>query len=897
MPLARWRYTLPLRLRSLFRRDKVEHELNDELLFHIDRQIDEHMARGMKRDEARTAALRAMGGLDQRKEECRDARGVRLIEDFVGDLRYALRMMRRAPSFTVVAVLSLALGIGANTAIFSLLDALLLKSLPVHDPHQLYELRGTAHNPVYQTIRQHNRWFVDLFATSGVSRLDVEVGNAMPERTSVSLVTGSYFSVLGVQPFMGRTFTTADDQVPGGHPVAVASFGYWQRRFARDPDVVGRTVRITGTSITIIGVTPPGFFGERVGAAPDLWVPLTMWGQVVPGRNLLRSPGTGWLTLVGRVKPGISIPEAEAALTALFRQFLLGMLGPNMADDDRRDFARAAVTLAPAHNGLSSLRAQFSRPLQILMAVVALVLLIACANVANLLLARAATRTREIGVRLAIGMGRRRLIRQLTTEGLLLGAMGGLAGLALAWWIREGLLRLVSDDGSRLPLAVTMDTRLLLFVAALALATGVVFGLAPCWQATRVDLVRSVGRVRQSHSGGGRLGLNSLLVVGQVALSLVLVAGAGLFLRTLANLRGVDLGFAPDRLLIVDVDRSAAYPGTEYAALCRRLVQRMTTLAGVESVTFSENGALGGRDSSTNRMRRDDFVPGAEGIPHAQYDIVGPEYFGTMGISRLRGRDIDARDDGTAPPVVAINEQMARRFFGNANPLGRRMRWGYGDGQRDMEIVAVVRDVKQRGPRDDAELRFYVPYFQHAGRELASARFILRTNASPDAVVDRLRQAVRAEDARLSIGSIEVATDLFDRALVRERLVAALSAAFGTLAVVLACVGLYGVLAYRVARRTSEIGVRMAFGAARRTVLMMIVRQDLALVAAGIVVGAPLALAASRYAQGVLFGVSADDAPTLLAAILAITVAGLLAGAAPAWRAMRIEPAAALRHE
>jgi hypothetical protein len=313
MPLARWRYTLPLRLRSLFRRDAVEHELNDELLFHIDRQIDEHMARGMKRDEARTAALRAMGGLDQRKEECRDARGVRLIEDFVGDLRYALRMMRRAPSFTAVAVLSLALGIGANTAIFSLLDALLLKSLPVHDPHQLYELRGTAHNPVYQTIRQHNRWFVDLFATSGVSRLDVEVGNAMPERTSVSLVTGSYFSVLGVQPFMGRTFTTADDQVPGGHPVAVASFGYWQRRFARDPDVVGRTVRITGTSITIIGVTPPGFFGERVGAAPDLWVPLTMWGQVVPGRNLLRSPGTGWLTLVGRVKPGISIPEPEPA--------------------------------------------------------------------------------------------------------------------------------------------------------------------------------------------------------------------------------------------------------------------------------------------------------------------------------------------------------------------------------------------------------------------------------------------------------------------------------------------------------------------------------------------------------------------------------------------------------
>ncbi len=897
MPLARWRHTLPLRLRSLFRRSVVERELDEEIRLHLEQQTQENLARGMTREQARVSALRAFGGVDQRKEECQDARGVRLIEDFAADLRYGLRMLRRAPGFTIVAVLSMALGIGANTAIFSLLDTLLLKPLPVHAPEQLFVLRGTAHYPMYQTVRQQNRWFMDLFATSGVSKLDVDVGDAVPERASVSLVTGSYFSVLGVQPLLGRTFTTADDRVPGGHPVAVASFGYWQRRFARDPDLVGRTIRITGTPITIIGITPPSFFGERVGAAPDLWVPITMWGQVVPGRNLLRSPGTGWLNIVGRVKSGVSIPEAETALTTVFRQFLLDMLGPNMADDDRRDFARAAVTLTPAYNGLSGLRAEFSRPLQILMAVVALVLLIACANVANLLLARATTRTREIGVRLAIGMSRGRLVRQLTTEGLVLGGLGGVAGLALAWWIREGLLRLVSDDGSRLPLAVAMDARLLLFVAALALVTGIVFGLAPCRQATRVDLVTSVGRLRHPHAGGGRLALNSLLVVGQVALSLVLVAGAGLFLRTLANLRSVELGFAPERLLIVDIDRSAAYPGAEYAELCRRLLQRMKTLSGVESVTFSENGALGGRDSRTNRMRPDDFVPGAEGIPHAQYDIVGPEYFGTMGISRLRGRDIDERDTAAAPAVVAINEQMARRLFGSENPLGRRMLWGYGDGQRNMEVVAVVRDVKQRGPRDDAELRFYVPYFQHPTRELASARFALRTIAPPDAIVDRLRQTVRAEDARLSIASIDEATQLFDRALVRERLVAALSAAFGTLAVVLACVGLYGLLAYRVARRTSEIGVRMAFGAGRRTVLMMIVGQDLTLVAAGIGVGVPLAVAASGYIRGVLFGVSANDVPTLCAAVLAMTLAGLLAGVAPAWRATRIEPAAALRHE
>ena len=898
MPLAGWRWTLPLRFRSIFRRSAVERDLDDEIRMHVEEQTRQNLTRGMTHDEARLAALRAFGGVEQRKEECRDARGIRVMEDFVADLRYASRMMRRAPAFTAVAVLSLALGFGANTAIFSLLDALLLKSLPVHEPDQLFALRGTAHYPVYQAIRQHNRWFIDLFATSGVSRLDVEVGNTLPERTSVSLVSGSYFSVLGVRPVIGRTFTTSDDQAPGAHPVAVVSFGYWQRRFASDPDLVGRTIRITGTPITIVGVTPPGFFGERVGAAPDLWVPLTMWGQVVPGRNLLRSPGTGWLSLVGRVKPGIKLAEAEAALTALFRQFLLDMLGPNMADDDRRDFERAAVTLAPAHNGLSSLRGEFSRPLLILMACVALVLLIACANVANLLLARAAARRREIGVRLAIGMGRGRLVRQLATETLLLSGMGALVGLALGSWVREVLLRLVSTDGTRVPLAAAMDARVLLFAAALLLVTGLIFGLAPAWQTTRVDLATSIGRQRLPDSPGNRrFTVSSLLVAGQVALSLVLLVGAGLFLRTLANLRDVNLGFHPDRLLIVDVDRSAAYPGAEYAALARRLLQRMKTIAGVESATFSENGALGGRDSGTSRMRPDDFIPGADGIPQAQYDIVGPEYFGTMGITRFMGRDIDERDDSAAPRVVAINEAMARRYFGRSNPLGRRMLWGVGKTQGEMEIIAVVRDVKQRSPRDEAELRFYVPYLQHPARELASVRFIVRTSGSPEAVLDRVQQTIRSEDPRLSIGSIDIVTDLVDRTLVRERMIATLSAAFGVLAVALACVGLYGLVSYRVVRRTSEIGVRMAFGAARCSVLWMIVRQDLALVAAGIAAGVPLALAASGLTQSLLFGVAASDSATIVAATLAIVLAGFLAGFVPAWRAMRIEPAAALRHE
>jgi predicted permease len=898
MPPARWRYTLPLRLRSLFRRGVVDRELDEELQFHIEQQIEANVARGMTPDAARIAALRAMGGLEQRKEECRDTRRVRVIEDFLMDVRYALRTMRRAPAFSAVAVLSLALGFGANTAIFSLLDAVLLKSLPVHDPQRLFVFQSPGTYPVSQVFRQQ-RSLVHVFASSGALALDVEAGAAPPERTAVALVSGSYFDVLGVRPLAGRTLTENDDRVPGAHPVAVASFAYWRRRFGGDPGLVGTSLWINGQPITILGVMPAGFFGERVGAAPDLWLPLSMWGEVVPGRNLLRSPGTSWLSLMGRLQPGVSRVQAETALTPLMRQALTDAFGPKIADDDRQDIARATVRLVPVNQASTRVRAEFSRPLQILMAVVALVLAIACANVANLLLARAVTRRREIAVRLAMGMRRGRLIRQLLAESLLLSGLAGLAGLVFAWWAREGLLALASADGSRLPVEAAFDARVLVFTGALAIGTGVLFGLAPARQSTHTDVATSLGNMRQTGGDGSRKdALSAWLVAGQVALALVLVFGAALFLRTLGNLRHVNLGFAPERLVILDMAaKPAAYRDVEYATVCRRLLQQMATLGGVASVTMSENGALAGRDSGTNRMRPEDFVPGAEGIPQARYDMVGPEYFGTMGISRLAGRDIDAGDEASAPRVVAINEHMARRFYGTRNPVGSRMLWGIGDSQRAYEVIAVVRNVKHRGLRDEDELRFYVPYFQHPERQLAGARFIVRTTAAPEALVDRLRQTIRAEDKRLSIGSVDVATDLVDRTLVRERMIATLSLAFGALALVLACVGLYGLIAYRVARRTREIGVRMAFGAARRSVLAMVVRQDLALVLAGILAGVPLALAASRLARSMLFGVSAADAATLAGSIAAIALAGLLAGLVPAWRATRIDPATALRHE
>jgi predicted permease len=469
---------------------------------------------------------------------------------------------------------------------------------------------------------------------------------------------------LGIQASIGRIFTVNDDRAPSEHPVAVASYGYWQRRFGGDAaGILNRVVRIGGTPITIIGVAPQGFFGEQVGGAPDLWVPLAMWGQVVPGRNLLQSPGTAWLRIIGRVRPGVTASGAQPGLTRTFQQVMTGIFGPNAAEDVRRDIARATVTLEPAAKGVSNVRAQFARPLQMLTGAVVLVLLIACANIANLLLARGAARRREIDVRLALGMSRARLIRQLLTESLVLAALGGAAGLVIAWLGREALLRLISADGSRLPVAVTTDARLLMFVAVISSATAILFGLAPAWQSARASLVTSLVASRET-GGRPRQRLSAVLVIAQVALSLVLLTGAGLFLRTIANLRDVDLGFAPEQLLILDVNPQAAgYSGDRAIALNVRLLDRTKALPGVSSVTLSEHGVLMGRDSSTNLMRSEGFVAGPEGFPQTRWDVVGPQYFSTIGTRLLSGRDFTEQDDSASPYVVAINEEMARFFL------------------------------------------------------------------------------------------------------------------------------------------------------------------------------------------------------------------------------------------
>ena len=884
--------------RALCRRVAAERELDQELRSFIDMSIEEKVRAGMTREDAARAARVDAGSIAAVKDRVRDIGWETVLETSWRDVRYAGRLLRKSPAFTAVAVLTLALGIGATTAVFNVLDAVMFRSLPVRNPEELVLVGGSQY-PVFQAFGQRTEIFTDLLATSGVRPLDVGIENGMRERTDVSLVSGSYFSTLGVQAAIGRVFTADEDRVPGQHAVAVASYGYWRRRFGRDPAILGRVVRIGTTPMTIIGVAPPEFFGEHVGLSPDLWVPLTMWGQLVPGRNLLESPGTGWLRLIGRLKPGVNVSLAQSTLTGTFRQVVAEIFGPQMPADVRRDTASAIIKLEPAGRGISDLRTQFGYALRSLMAAVIVVLLIVCANIANLLLARGAARKREIDLRLALGITRARLFRQLLTESLVLAGLGGAAGIVIAWIGREALLRLISADGSRLPLQVTMDARLLVFVLAISCATAIFFGLAPAWRPARGGLAPSLAGRSRTVADSQRPG--AVFVVAQVALSVVLLVVVGLLLKTLANLREVDLGFRPERLLVADVDPPAAgYDNERAVALSRRLLDEIEGMPGVLSASLSEHGVLTGTDNGTNLLRPEGFVAGPEGFPRTRWDVVGPRYFSTIGTQIVSGRDFTQRDNAAAPFVVAINETMARLFFGSADAIGRRMVWDVSGAQKVFEIVAVTRDVKGSNAREPAPPRFYLPYFQMPKVRptwvLARVRVLVRTTGDPASLAPTLRELVRSQDAGLAV-RIDEGPALVSRTLVRERMMAILLIVFGTLAVTLACLGLYGVITYQVSQRTREIGIRLALGAQRADVLTPILQRGGIWIAAGIGGGIALALIAARVVQRLLFGVGPHDPGALIGAVAMMSITGLLAMYIPARRATRVDPLVALRCE
>jgi predicted permease len=877
---------LLFRIRALFRRNTVERELDEELRFHLEHQHRQYAKRGLTGEEAQREARLQFGGLAQVKEECRQARGVSLIETSIQDVRHAFRTWGRSPSFATVAVLSLALGIGANTAIFSLMNAVLLRMLPVEKPEELERIGGHLSYPMFRDLRQRNQVFSGLLARQAAPVSLVSTGHT--ERGVAELVSGNYFSVLGVQPILGRAFTDADDRVPMGQPLAVLSFHYWRQRLAADPAILGKTIRIDNYPFQVIGVAPPAFFGVEVGAAPDVWVPIMMQPQIFGrGKPAFDDTGWGWLNLLGRRAPGFNEAQAQVGLNVTFQQ----LIQQGRHKLFRQNPSEAVLHLEPGAKGFSRLRGQFENPLYLLMAVVALVLLIACANVANLLLARSAARRKETALRLALGAGRMRLIRQLLTESTLLGLLGGSLGFLFSTWSVRLLVGFLPADRLPLVLDTRIDVRVLAFALVISIATGLLFGLAPAIQATRSDSSLNDSPVRQR---GGRLELRKVLVISQVALSLLLLVAAGLFLRSLRNAVAIDAGLNTENVLLASMNPDLnGYPRDHIENFYQQLLARLRDLPGVRAVGMSEMALLSGGYSNVGMIVAGRPLPPPGQERGILLNKIGGDFFRTAGGGILRGRDFSSRDTPASPKVAIITETAARHFFAEEDPLGRKVRLG---GVEGVEIVGIARDSKYRSVREDTPRIAYTSFTQDE-RPSGERTVYLRTSGDPLPLVAALRREVQTLDHDLPLYNVKTFAEQKSESLARERLIATLSAFFGALALALASIGLYGVMAYTVQRRTKEIGIRMSLGAVRARVVWMVLRDGLLMVAAGIAVGIPLSLWLSRMVTSQLFGVAPGDPLTLAFAAFLLTAVAALAGYLPAHRASRIDPMAALRCE
>lgn len=910
--MMRWIYKLPLRLRSLFRKSQVESDLGDEIRYHLEELTALNIAKGMAPDSARRAALRELGGIEQIKEECRDMRRVNFIESLIQDLRYGLRQLRRSPGITAVAVLSLALGIGANTAIFSLMNAVMLRNLPVKDPSQLVLLGGGraagSTNDIdtelyswmfYRELQQKNRVFSSVSATTSLlfRSLHGAVGSSGAlEPINVQLVSGTYFSMLGITPVVGRSFTQADDEPAGGHPIAIASYSWWKRRFGRDPSILGKTVTFRSTIYTIIGVAPPDFFGMTVGQSPDLWIPQSMVKEISPGWNGLDNKWFESLYIFARLKPGVSTAQADANVNLLAKQIWHSFAGPVLTRDQQQTLSHTHIPLTSAARGLSRLRFQYSKPLLILMILVMLVLLIACANIANLLLARATTRQKEISLRMAIGAGRGRLIRQMLTESLLMAFIGGALGVVLAWWGSDALLAMVSTGAERLPIKVSPDTTVLLFALVISIATALIFGVIPALRATRVELTPALKEGQGASATGGRSRLAKSLIVGQVGLSLVLLVGAGLFLRTLVNLTNIDTGFNQQNVLLFSIDPAdVGYKKDQRLLnLYQQIEQNIGAQPGVraDSISFFTFDQGAWDDSAT--------VPGnnpPSGIPNdVLFNITGTGYFKTMGIPLLAGRGFNAHDTAASPKVAVINETMANAYFPGGSPIGRHFTIGDSNSAQPLEVVGVVQDAKYMGLEERHWPAAYFPYAQTQNPHFYSDLEV-RYSGDPGIIISEVRKAVSQVDRRLPIAYQRTLAEQVGDSIARQKLTARLSAFFGFLAVFLSIIGIYGVMSYAVTRRTNEIGIRMALGAQPAGVLRMILREVLFLTAASVAVGVPAALAGGHWVASILYDLKPTDPLILGIAIAALVIAALAAGFIPALRASRVNPMTALRHE
>ncbi|MBX9602447.1 MAG: ABC transporter permease [Bryobacteraceae bacterium] len=829
------------------------------------------------------------------------------------DLRFAVRGLRKAPLFAGIAVLSLALGIGANTAIFSLLDQLMLRLLPVRNPHQLALLtwRGahignnTGSNsisyPMYLDLKARNEVFSDLAGRYGMA---FSIGHqGQTERVDGELVTGNYFSLLGVEAELGRLITPEDDRTPDGHPVVVLGYDYWKQRFAGDRSVVGKPLAVNGRTYTIIGVSRQGFYGIEVGAGRALRIPIMQKGELssgwMTGYSLDNRRGK-WVNAIGRVKPGITIERAKAGLQPLFKSLLVEDLKtPELAKATtaaRQRFLNAWLDVTPAAKGRSELRRSFEKPLWILMAMVGVVLLIACANIANLLLARAAGRQKEIAVRFAIGSSRPRIVRQLLTESLLLAFAGGLAGLLVAMWSSRLLVGLLPAGDSPVDLSTSPDFRVLGFALAISIATGIVFGLFPAIRASRVDLAPILKEQAGSLSSGGHSRIRRSLVVAQVFLSLLLLVGAGLFLRSLNNLRTLDPGFQVSKVIAFTVDPSQnGYQNERSRAFFRLLQEKIEAIPGVESAGFGVIRLL-----SADQWDRGIVVEGYEARQGENmspfFNAVTPGYFKTLGIPVIAGREFTEADAMGRPKVAIVNEAFAGKFFGDRGALGRRV--GFGSGPEtvlDIEIAGVTRDAKYQHMREEKQPQIFIAARQNDF--ITEMSGYVRTRQDAEGVFAAIRRTVAEADPNVPVYEMRTLREQLDQNLSTERMIAFLAAAFGLLATALAAIGLYGVLAYSVARRTREIGIRMALGASGQNVVWLVLRELLLLVGLGLTLAVPASLALTKLVRSQLFGISPNDPVSIGLAVLALALAGAIAGWVPARRAAQTDPMVALRYE
>ncbi|MDX2034283.1 MAG: ABC transporter permease [Blastocatellia bacterium] len=832
------------------------------------------------------------------------------MQTLLQEIRYAARVLAKSPGFSLIAIFTLALGIGANTAIFSLIDQVMLRRLPVERPEELVVLRspgpmrGSVNSdgdmfasfsyPMYKALREKGPVFSGLLARYAIP-LSVSAQGQTAERASGELVSGNYFETLGVRPALGRTFSLADDQQLGGHPVAVLSHAYWVRRFAQNASILNQQILVNGHSLTVVGVARAGFLGVQVGQSPDVFIPLTMKREMMPNTDGMADWNDYWLGVIGRLKPGMSREQAEAGLQPTFSALLQEQLAViQNADQAWRDrFAAKRVELTPGAQGRPIIQNDAGTPMYVLLGMVFLVLLIACTNVANLLFVRGLGRQREMAIRLALGASRWQLVRQLLIESLLLSILGGGLGLLLSSWMSEALFNAIDDGGLARGLTASLDGRILFFTAALSLGTGLLFGLIPAWRVTRGDMTPALKDQSAATSAGqAQTRLRKSFVAAQVALTMLLLVGSGLLVRTLWNLRNVDLGLRPEQMITFSVAPELnGYTPARNAAFCEQLIDALAATPGVEGVGAAEIPVLTDNSSSSNIT--------AEGRPddvNVNKNWVGPGTFAAMGTPLMAGREFTRADAAKSPKVAVINQTAARLLFPNRQPVGSRFAFGGGDNIRpDIEVVGVVADNKLINVRDDVRPFVYLPYTQH--EDLGSMTFYVRTPRDSAEIIPAVRREVQRLDANLPVYELKMVERVVAENLFGERIVAFLSVCFGALAALLAGLGLYGVLAYWVVQRTHEIGIRVALGAAPQNIRWLVLGQGLKLTLLGVAIGIAGGLGLARLLRSLLFGVGIADPVTFAIAALLLLAVSLLACWLPARRATRVDPMIALRYE